>query len=142
VYVAGGAAERLTVARPWIRALQGAGVEVTHDWTTDPGWDCAAPTPEALQAAALGDLDGVRRCDVLWYLAPVAKSEGSACELGAALAWGKRVVVSGPWDAVGRIFPGLASECYAHHEEAFRGVVRAAADLMGRVLLAGAVVAR
>ena len=94
-----------------------------------------APTREALAAAALADLDGVRRCDVLWLLCPVAKSEGSAAELGAALALGKRVVVSGGWDSLGRIFPVLAGECYRHHEEGFTAVVRAAA--MGRVLLAG-----
>jgi len=133
VYVAGGAAERLTVARPWIRALQGAGVCVTHDWTVDPGWDDPAPSPAALAAAAAADLDGVRRCDVLWLLCPAAKSEGSAAELGAALALGRRVVVSGGWGEMGRIFPGLAGECYAHHEEAFRGVLRAAAAVCGMV---------
>jgi hypothetical protein len=70
---------------------------------------------------------------VLWLLCPAGKSEGSAAELGAALALGRRVVVSGPWDAIGRIFPGLAGECYAHHEEAFRGVLRAAAAVCGMV---------
>ncbi len=139
VYVAGGAAERLTVARQWIRRLQEAGIEVTHDWTQDPGWDCAAPTRASLDAAAREDLDGVRRADVLWYLAPATKSEGAACELGAALAWGKRVVVSGPWEALGRVFPGLAGVQCGTHEEGFAAVAGAAADLMGRVLLAGAV---
>ena len=133
VYVAGGAGERAACGL-WVRRLQAEGVEVTHDWTVDPGWDDPAPSPAMLAAAAMGDLDGVRRCDVLWLLCPMAKSEGSAAELGAALAWGRRVIVSGPWDSLGRIFPGLAGECYRHHEEGFRGVVRAAA---GRVLLAG-----
>jgi hypothetical protein len=120
VYVAGGAGER-EVCGAWIRALQGAGVEVTHDWTGDAAWHGGTV---AERAAA--DLDGVRQCDVLWLLCPVAKSEGSACELGAALAWGKRVVVSGPWDGLGRIFPGLAGEWWGTHEEGFAGVCRAA----------------
>jgi hypothetical protein len=118
VYVAGGAAERLTVARPWIRRLQEAGVEVTHDWTGEAAWNDG--TPEARAAA---DLDGVRRCDVLWLLCPAGKSEGSACELGAALLAGKRVVASGPWDALGRIFPGLAGVRCGMHEEGFAAVL-------------------
>lgn len=121
VYVAGGAGERAACG-VWIRRLAAAGVEVTHDWTGDAAWHDGTA---AERAAA--DLDGVRRADLLWYLAPAAKSEGSAAELGAALALGKRVVVSGPWDGLGRIFPGLAGECYRYHEEGFRGVVRAAA---------------
>ena len=125
VYVAGGASERAACG-VWIRRLREEGVEVTHDWTGDAGWEDPAPSPAMLAAAAMGDLDGVRRADVLWYVAPADKSEGSAAELGAALAWGKRVIVSGPWDGLGRIFPGLAGERYAGHEEGFAGVVRAA----------------
>lgn len=124
VYVAGGASERAQ-AGVWIRRLREAGVEVTHDWTGDAAWYGGTV---AKRAAA--DLDGVRRADVLWYLAPADKSEGSSGELCAALVLGKRVIVSGPWDAAGRIFPGLAGERYAGHEEGFAGVVRAAA---GRV---------
>ena len=123
VYVAGGAAERLTVARPWIARLQAAGVCVTHDWTVDPGWDDPAPSPAALAAAAAADLDGVRRCDVLWLLCPATKSEGSAAELGAALTLGRRVVVSGGWDWLGRIFPGLAGVRCGTHEEGFAAVL-------------------
>ncbi len=122
VYVAGGAAERLTVVRPWIRRLQAEGVCITHDWTTDPGWDCAAPSRADLDAAAAADLEGVRRAGVLWYLAPLAKSEGAAAELGAALALGKRVVVSGGWAEIGRIFPGLAGVRCGTHEDGFAAV--------------------
>ena len=121
VYVAGGAAER-GACGTWIARLRGAGVEVTHDWTVDPGWNDPAPSPVGLAAAAAADLDGVRRCDVLWLLCPAEKSEGSACELGAALALGRRVVASGPWDAVGRIFPGLAGVRCGTHEEGFAAV--------------------
>ena len=121
VYVAGGAGERGECG-VWIRRLTTAGVEVTHDWTVDPGWNDPAPSPVGLAAAAAADLDGVRRCDVMWLLCPATKSEGSACELGAALALGKRVVVSGGWDWLGRIFPGLAGVRCGTHEEGFAAV--------------------
>ena len=123
VYLAGGAAERLTVCRPLILRLQAAGVEVTHDWTCDPGWDDPAPTRAALEAAARADLAGVLACEVLWYVAPATKSEGSAAELGAALALGRKVVVSGPWEGMGRIFPGLAGVRVGTHEEGMVVVV-------------------
>ena len=116
VYVAGGAAERGACGE-WIARLRGAGVEVTHDWTGEAAWHDGTP-----ESRALADLDGVRRCDVLWLLCPEGKSEGSACELGAALLAGKRVVVSGPWDAAGRIFPGLAGVRCGTHEAGFAAV--------------------
>ena len=118
VYVAGGAAERGECA-VWIARLREAGVCVTHDWTEEGVWRAAERTPAE---SATADLDGVRRCDVLWLLCPAAKSEGSACELGAALALGKRVVVSGGWDWLGRIFPGLAGVRCGTHEAGFAAV--------------------
>jgi len=118
VYVAGGAGERAACGM-WIARLREEGVEVTHDWTDDRVWRVAERSPAESAAA---DLDGVRRCDVLWLLCPVAKSEGSACELGAALAWGRKVIVSGPWDGLGRIFPGLAGVRCGTHEAGFAAV--------------------
>ena len=120
VYVAGGAGERAACG-VWIRALQAEGVEVTHDWTGDAAWNGGTV---AERAAA--DIDGVRRADLLWYLAPADKSEGSSGELCAALVLGKVVVASGPWDAPGRIFPGLASRRVTTHEAGFAAVTAAA----------------
>ena len=128
VYVAGGAGERAACG-VWIARLREAGVCVTHDWTGDAAWHGGTV---AERAAA--DLDGVRRCDLLWYLAPADKSEGSSGELCAALVLGKVVVASGPWDAPGRIFPGLASRRVTTHEA---GMVEVMAAAAGRVLLAG-----
>ena len=126
VYLAGGAAERLTVCRPLIDRLFAAGVAVTYDWTRDPGWDNHAPTLEDLERAARADLEAVRACDLLWYVAPApasGKSEGAATELGAALALGRRVVVSGAWAECGRIFPALAGMRCGTHEEGLDAVV-------------------
>lgn len=116
VYVAGGSSERLTVVRPYVDRLLAAGVVITYDWTRDPGWE-GSPTIVDLMRAADRDMRAIRSADVVWYLAPEKMSEGSAAELGAALALGKRVIVSGPHaSAHGRIFPLLAIERYETHE--------------------------
>lgn len=118
IYVAGSSRERELV-RSLIAQLQDAGWEVTHDWTSHHGFDAPDPGPsdEVLTEAAAVDLDAVRRAAWLWYVAPDGTSEGSASELGAALAWGKQVVVSGH---VGRsrIFPRLTARRFAEHADA------------------------
>lgn len=117
VYIAGGSSERNLCASLMADA-RAAGWTVTYDWTQDPGY-LVSRSPEQLRAEAQLDLDAVRAADVVWVVAPACKSEGSHCELGAALAWGKRVLVSGPHVlALGRIFPLLA-EVYPTHEAAF-----------------------
>lgn len=95
VYVAGGSSERGMVGN-WIAALVALGVEVTLDWTRGAEWDLdREPTREELERCAATDLDAIRRADMVWLLVPQLKSEGSAAELGFALALGKTVVVSG-----------------------------------------------
>ena len=126
VYVAGGAAERITIVRPLIDRLLAAGVVITHDWTRCEGWDMPALNAVHRQRFAQRDLDGVRRAGLVWYVAPVTKSEGSAAELGAALALRIPVVVSGPADALGRIFPALAGVHFRAHGDALAAVIRAA----------------
>lgn len=125
LYLAGGSSERLAVCRPLVDHLLSAGVPVAYDWTRDPGWDTpGGPSAADLLASARRDLEAVRRAHVLWYVAPAAPSEGSAAELGAALAMGKRVVVSGPHArAAFRMFPLLATESYGTHEEALAALV-------------------
>lgn len=125
VYVAGASSERFTVIRPTISRLRAVGCVVTHDWTTCPGFDRPSTEEEKRQWAA-EDLQGVRSADLLWYMAPVDKSEGSHGELMAAIVLGKRTVVSGPWWAHGRIFPLLAGERYDDHEVAFMAIAAAA----------------
>lgn len=116
VYVAGGSAERFAV-RCYMERLREAGIVVVFDWTYSPGYGRAF-TEEETRAQAQADLDAVRSADVVWYLAPVAKSEGSHFELGAALALGRRVIVSGPATELGRIFPLLATVRFTEHEAA------------------------
>ncbi len=49
------------------------------------------------QQAALIDFEQVRDCNTL-VIVNAMKSEGKACEMGMALAMGKRVILVGPRD--------------------------------------------
>jgi hypothetical protein len=122
VYLAGGSDERLTVVRPYIERATAAGIEVTFDWTRSPGYDRESTVTERAKWASL-DLEAVRSADIVWVLCPDAKSEGCSAELGAALALGKRVLVSGPHARrESRLFNLLAS-FYGSPENAFGALV-------------------
>jgi hypothetical protein len=133
IYVAGSSAERPAIKR-YIDLLTEAGYAITHDWTTHEGFDAPPPGPseEVLVEAARVDLDAVIRADVVWYVTPAeasGKSEGSAAELGAALALArfshKKVVVSGHLNRH-RIFPRIAEFRFDTHEEALAHLVEEA----------------
>lgn len=119
IYVAGGSADRATIAT-LIAELRGAGWTVTHDWTRDPGWtDPSHPR----EISANEDLHGVFAARVFWLVLPEAKSEGAHFELGVAVALGfddpsRDVVVSGPAETLGRIFPTLADVSFDRHADA------------------------
>lgn len=122
VYVAGGSEERLTVVRPMIEALAEHGIHVTYDWTRSPGYDRPL-TPAEVRNQARLDLEGVRAAGLVWIMAPEGKSEGCATELGAALALGKMVFLSGPHALrESRIFATLGSRIFATHAAAFRAI--------------------
>jgi hypothetical protein len=118
LYIAGSSSERPLIAT-LIYLVQKAGYEVTFDWTRHSSFDVPPPGPseEVLLEAARLDFEAVKVADVLWYVAPADKSEGSATELGMALAFGKRVVVSGQLGHA-RIFPRLGTKVFTKHEEA------------------------
>ena len=105
VYVGGGSGDRAECAE-WMDELRKAGVHITHDWTRCEGYGRESTATERATWAQR-DIDGVRAADVVWIRIPREKSEGSHGELCAALALGKRVIVSGHYDAHGRIFPAL-----------------------------------
>ena len=112
VYVAGGSDERLTVIRPLLVSLLASGVGITYDWTHSTGYDRPLSPAETKEQARL-DLVGLRNADLVWYVAPEAKSEGSAGELVAALALGKTVFASGPHALrESRIFVLLAAKIF------------------------------
>lgn len=122
VYVAGASSERTDTIRPLLTRLRDHGVEVTHDWTVCPGYDRPSSSSERAQWA-LEDLEGVRRADVVWYVAPQNPSEGSHAELGAALALRKRLLVSGPHALRhSRIFT-LLGQHHETHDSALLAIV-------------------
>jgi hypothetical protein len=136
LYVAGGSSERLDVIRPLMDRARAAGVEIAHDWTTDPGWDLGRPpTVDELGDAARRDIAGILAARVFWLVVPAAKSEGAAAETGFMLASlmlapgprPRHLIVSGEIGAR-NIFALLASEYYPTHEEALARVVA----LLGR----------
>ncbi len=116
IYIAGASSERLAV-RQLIEAVEALGYEITHDWTKSEGYTTAV-SDACYRQYAENDLDAVRACDILWYVAPHDKSEGSSSELGAALVLDKITLVSGSMRyALGRIFPRLADLTFEQHAE-------------------------
>lgn len=123
LYIAGGSDERLTVIRPIIEQVKECGIEITYDWTRSPGYESRLSVVETLEQAKM-DLAAVQAADLIWIVAPEAKSEGCATELGAALILGKTVFVSGP-HAIrdSRIFYLLATKWFSSHAAAHRAVI-------------------
>ncbi len=124
VYIAGGSSERLTVVRPLIERAKELGVDVTADWTRDPGWDLGRmPTNDELRESALRDVAAVEAADAVWLIVPAQKSEGASSEIGYALALKKRLVVSGEVGAR-NIFALLAwpEDRFELHDEALARV--------------------
>lgn len=100
VYVAGASAE-LERARSAMRDLRGYGCEITFDWTQAVekfGSLGAVLSEEEKAQCARNDLDGVRAAEVVLFLTPEDKALtlGMWVELGAALALGKTLVLTGP----------------------------------------------
>lgn len=139
IYVAGASADRALIAG-FLAELRAVGWTVTYDWTTDPGWTDPLH-PRAVSAQ--NDLDGVIAARTFWYVAPIAKSEGSHFELGIAVAERRRdrlgartILTSGPiWDH-NRIFPSLGNRHFAEHHLALAWLIRHAQEQ--RAALAGA----
>jgi hypothetical protein len=129
LYIAGGSSERLTVVRPLIDACLAAGVSITLDWTRLPEWDDPQQqTHEFYRMRARQDLDALARAQLFWLVVPEQKSEGSAAELGYALAFeelGHDIIISGTTGTIGarNIFVLLADRIFTEHKEALAFVI-------------------
>ena len=99
IYVAGASRERNERAKPVIKALREAGIEITYDWTQNVDQyppDSPAPSDEYLQNCAQEDHDGVVNADQILVLLPEdSHSTGAWAELGIALGSCVPVMVSG-----------------------------------------------
>lgn len=103
VYVAGASSEidRTEAAMSQVRAMPGK--TLVMDWAANirkhgasvpVGW-----TPEQKREEAQRCLDAVRTANIVWLLVPAVPSQGCWAEWGAAYAWHKTLVTSGPVEA-------------------------------------------
>lgn len=125
VYVAGSSSprEKLRVRNAMDLVIEHPRMHLTLDWQEII--EKAGAANEGLSyderiSAATADLDGVRRADILWLLAPhadIATGRGCWVELGAGLVLEKVVVISGK-DRGRSIFCALGQEI-ATDEDAF-----------------------
>lgn len=92
VYVAT-KAENYPMARVFMRALEEAGHDITHDWTVTV--EELGPGPEDISTrrrSAIADLKGVVECDI-FILIMHKDMVGSLIEYGAALALNKPIYI-------------------------------------------------
>ena len=76
-----------------MRRLQVIGHSITRDWTV---FEAADSDVKCLREYSIGDLDGVRECDVFILLADQDfQFRGAYAELGAAIAYGKPCIIVG-----------------------------------------------
>lgn len=113
------------MCQPLIDGLIAAGIDVTHDWTRDPSWDRDPSTVTVADEVSWVKrrIDCVRKADILWYAAPMSKSEGSHGQLVLAIGLGKTVVASGQLDAHGRLFPSVAQRAFGTHDKALAYII-------------------
>lgn len=102
VYVAGG-----FVFKPEVQRIQSvlkrSGHVITHDWTTTDD-DGPLASAEVLRLASENDLNGVATANAVVLVLNDADYEyrGTFCELGAALALGKKVILLDTVDGLAR----------------------------------------
>lgn len=111
-------------ARFFIRSLQLAGHVIEFDWTESieadlaNGGDAALPR-ETRRSVAESCHCGARDCEWFVRLVGPEKSEGSACEHGAAASAGRYVIMVGADDHLARsVMTELADETFANDAEA------------------------
>lgn len=121
IYVAASSQEA-ELASDLAKLLKNAGWRITHSWFQEfvvdgrvPGRDRDVPT-DVRTSAAKTDIDAVLQASWLWLLVPQGSSVGAWVELGAAIASGRRIVVSGDWRRT--IFSELAALKFETHSHA------------------------
>jgi hypothetical protein len=94
VYVAS-KAENYPVVRLFMRALEDAGHDITHDWTHQvEHFGASPPSIDMRRQSAMDDEKGVRACDV-FILVMHKGMVGSLIEFGMALALNKEIYIVG-----------------------------------------------
>jgi hypothetical protein len=133
VYVAGASSERHTRAIPVIAKLRAAGVQITHDWTDDPGFgvDPSQYTRKMARESARLDQKAVEAADCVLLLAPNKPSTGAWVELGIALGQRIPVWVAGEHDC---IFVESAHAFFWTDDEAVQALISCSASRAVEVL--------
>lgn len=126
VYVAGASAD-MEPARHAMQRLREAGATITEDWIAaiERAGNANSLADEVpARKAACDDLKAVRTADVVWIITPTERTHGCGLwiELGAALAYGVPVVISGP-QSERSIFASLC-ERYVDADHALAAVLR------------------
>lgn len=83
------------IASEWVRHLEHAGIQITHDWPSVEADSDEQVTGEMRNICAAQDFAGVLAADFVWVLAPKTGGRGCWTEMGIALARGIPVVLSG-----------------------------------------------
>lgn len=112
-------------------------VTIVHDWTASFNYNRYTFVQDMMTSYLVQDLQAVRDCDVVWYLASQHKS-GAAVELGYAYALEKKTVVSREQQHIGyeRFAHYVYEDSFWESGEDFVHVadVRAALHIMSGVL--------
>jgi len=97
VYLAA-SSHNLDEARWAMAQLRQRGIEVALDWTdsAERDLDTFGVSDDERRDEAHADLDAVLASDAVWVLTSGHPTSGMWCEMGAAMARGIPVVVSGP----------------------------------------------
>lgn len=130
VYIAGGSTERERI-HTVIDALDACAhpIMVTFDWTRDSGYDYG-PCGKPSEHAHLLDYHGVHACDVFWLCTPKVISEGASVELGLAIAWQKKIIISNPREV--NPFHRFAHHLFQSHDQAMNWLIEEAKARHGR----------
>jgi len=97
IFLSGKFADKQSIKQK-ICELESMGYKITHDWTTH---ELPSLTSfDGLQEAAIGDINGVKDCDV--HILVMTDKEypyrGTFAELGCSLGLGKRIMIYCPLD--------------------------------------------
>ena len=120
VYIAARSSEIDRAARMIQRVHDHPGLELTHDWVEDMRKEARPDEsipPVDARKYAQADLDGVLSADVLWLLDGAPGGAGRWFEFGAAVAAGKRIVISG--SPTSSIFCALADHHFGEDNDAW-----------------------
>lgn len=99
--------EKRSIARRIMDRIEKSGHEIACDWTVHDGHE--------RERYAIEDINGVRACDILFaYMDGDECYKGVMCEIGAAIALNKPVVVFGGTTSIFMDHPNVKKFTYSY----------------------------